>query len=215
MVGRPRSRDVDRRIERAALMLFAEGGRAAVSFEQVARRAGVSRTAIYRRWGTREELVAAALLAFRAESEAGLEDWAEKPLVEILALFVDRAAAALEDGFARDLLRQLVALGLDGGMITQTYLVEMFAPRREAFSAKIRQAQDEGQIDPGLDPELMQDLLAGALIQRLLLWGEMATDTNPRDYIEAVLAAAGFPRVRGRKPRGESTPPRLASDCGY
>src|SRR5690625_678579 len=131
MVGRPRVRDVDRRIERAALMLFAEGGRAAVSFDQVARRAGVSRTAIYRRWDTREELIAAALRAFRAESEAGLEDWADLPLEAILDLFVDRAAAALEDAFARDLLRQLVALGPDGGAITQTYLVEMFARSEE------------------------------------------------------------------------------------
>lgn len=198
MAGRPRSTDVDRRLERSALMLFAEGGRVAVSFDQVARRAGASRTAIYRRWDTREELIASALRAFRAESEAGLEDWTDRPLGVILDLFVDRASAALEDEFARDLLRQLVALGPDGGAITQTYLVEMFAPRREAFSAKIREAQDDGQIDPALDPELMQDLLAGALIHRLLLWGDMATDTDPRSHVNAVLSAIGFPRPPGR-----------------
>ncbi len=183
-------------------MLFADGGRAAVSFDQVARRAGASRTAIYRRWDTREALVASALRAFRAESETGLEDWADRPLEEVLDLFVERAAAALEDQFARDLLRQLVALGPDGGAITQTYLVEMFAPRRDAFSAKIREAQDDGQIDPALDPDLMQDLLAGALIHRLLLWGDLATDAAPKAYIEAVLEAAGFPRRPGHKTLG-------------
>ncbi len=163
-----------------------------MSFDQVARRAGASRTAIYRRWDTREELVASALLAFRAESEAGLEDWADGTLEEILDLFVARAATALEDEFARNLLRQLVALGPDGSAITQTYLVEMFAPRRGAFAARIREAQDDGQIDPALDPELMQDLLAGALIQRLLLWGDLAPDTDPKSYIEAVLETVGF-----------------------
>lgn len=198
MVGRPRSVEVDCRIQSAALTLFAEGGLAAVSFDQVARRAGVSRTTIYRRWDTRKRLVAAALQSFRADSEAGLEDWAERPLEEILELFVERAAAALQDAFARNLVRQLVALGPDGGQITQTYLVEMFVPRREAFSEKIREAQAHGQIDPCLDPELMQDLLAGALIQRLLVWGEVATETNPKSYVEAVLEAVGFSGLRDR-----------------
>lgn len=179
------------------MTLFAEGGRAAVSFDQVARRAGVSRTAIYRRWDTRDELVASALRALRATSEAGLEDWADRPLEVILDLFVERAAAVLEDAFARDLVRQLVALGSDGGAITQTYLVEMIAPRREAFSATIREAQSRGEIDPAHDPELMQDLLAGAVIHRLLLWGDVATDTDPKAYLDAVLEAIGFPRRSG------------------
>lgn len=65
------------------------------------------------------------------------------------------------------------------------------------FSEKIRQAQADGQIDPSLDPGLMQDLLAGALIQRLLIWGEVATDANPKAYVEAVLDAVGFSGLRG------------------
>src|SRR5699024_6128051 len=179
MAGRPRSPDVDRRLENAALELFAEGGLAAVSFDQVARRARTSRTAIYRRWEARAALVASALQALRATSEAGLEDWADRPLGAILDLFVERAAAALEDDFARDLVRQLVALGPDGGTVTQTYLTAMVAPRRAAFSARIREAQADGQIDPALDPELMQDLLSGAVIHRMLLWGDLAADTDP------------------------------------
>ncbi|WP_092106691.1 MULTISPECIES: hypothetical protein [Brevibacterium] len=41
-------------------------------------------------------------------------------------------------------------LGPEGGAITQAYLVGMFVPRREEFSAKIRGAQDDGHIDPGV-----------------------------------------------------------------
>ncbi|WP_139416045.1 TetR/AcrR family transcriptional regulator [Agromyces laixinhei] len=201
MTGRPRSTDVDRRLESAALMLFARGGLSAVSFDAVARQAGVSRTAIYRRWDTREALVAASLRAFRAAAESGLEDWTDRTLDAILDIFVDRAAAALDDAFARNLLRHLVALGPDGEAITHTYLAEMIVPRREAFSAKIREAQARGQIEPTRDPDLMQDLLAGALIQRLLLWGDLASGTDPRDYVEAVLEAVGFPRRPGSRAR--------------
>lgn len=38
-----------------------EGGLDGASFEQVARRAGVTRATIYRRWSSREALVARAL----------------------------------------------------------------------------------------------------------------------------------------------------------
>ncbi|APX32204.1 hypothetical protein BH708_05110 [Brachybacterium sp. P6-10-X1] len=164
----------------------------------MAKRAETSRTAIYRRWDTREALVASALRSFRADSEAGLEDWTNWPLLAILDQFVRRAAAALNDGFARDLIRQLVALGPDGDAITQTYLAEMFTPRRDAFSAKIREAQADGQIDRSLDPEIMQDLLAGALIHKMLLWGDHATNADPRAYVEAVLESIGFPSRRGQ-----------------
>ena len=46
----------------ATLAELAEGGYSALSLESVARRAGVHKTTLYRRWGTREELVLEAML---------------------------------------------------------------------------------------------------------------------------------------------------------
>jgi AcrR family transcriptional regulator len=69
--GRPRNPDVEPRVFEAALAVYAERGWYGFSFEAVCRRAGVGPAAIYRRWSSKSELLAAAILA------------AERPLPEL------------------------------------------------------------------------------------------------------------------------------------
>src|SRR5215472_13465077 len=59
--GRPRSPMVDQAILRAALQLFIEHGVAGASIEKIAKQAGVGKTSIYRRWSSREALLAQAI----------------------------------------------------------------------------------------------------------------------------------------------------------
>src|SRR5262252_9964938 len=63
--GRPRSPVVDQAILRAALELFVEHGVAGASIERIAKRAGVAKTSVYRRWSSREALLAQAIEVFR------------------------------------------------------------------------------------------------------------------------------------------------------
>ena len=63
--GRPRDPETDQAILRAALQLLTDRGYAGMSVEGVASRAGVGKTTIYRRYASKEELVAAALAALR------------------------------------------------------------------------------------------------------------------------------------------------------
>src|SRR5437870_5218075 len=62
--GRPRSPSADRAIAEATVELLASGGFASLKIERVAERAGVGKTTIYRRWPTKEQLVASALSEF-------------------------------------------------------------------------------------------------------------------------------------------------------
>ena len=64
--GRPRSAEADAAIERATLELLPEHGLRGLSMEEVARRAGVSKATLYRRFPSKKELVEAALRAIRA-----------------------------------------------------------------------------------------------------------------------------------------------------
>ncbi len=59
--GRPRSALARKSILDAALALFGEQGLEAMSVEGVAARAGVGKATIYRRWDSKEELVADAI----------------------------------------------------------------------------------------------------------------------------------------------------------
>ena len=61
--GRPRSEQVERAILRAAGDLLTEHGLAAMTIEDVAARAGVAKTSIYRRWSTKGTLALDAFLA--------------------------------------------------------------------------------------------------------------------------------------------------------
>src|SRR6266699_2304041 len=66
--GRPRSQEADRAILTAAVDLLAERGLAAMSIEEVAARAGVGKTTIYRRWPSKGLLALDAFVtSFREE----------------------------------------------------------------------------------------------------------------------------------------------------
>src|SRR5579859_5510363 len=153
----------------AALTLFAEGGLAAVNFDEVARRASVSRAALYRRWATREALIVSALSAYRLRAEAGLEDWSSRPLQEVLGLFVEQTVAAFKNDFVRKLMRAFYSLSEQESEVRRIYWSSIIGPRRRAFSNMIIASQKRGEIDPSLDPNVMQDVLAGTLSYRFLL----------------------------------------------
>ena len=63
-MGRPRDKDVDRRILTAAIELFVRAGWQDFAIEEVARRAGVGKASIYLRWSDKEALLRDALLTF-------------------------------------------------------------------------------------------------------------------------------------------------------
>ncbi|NUU22630.1 MAG: TetR/AcrR family transcriptional regulator, partial [Streptomycetaceae bacterium] len=64
--GRPRDPQIDDAILTAVRDLLAEDGYAKLSFETVARRAGVTRPTIYRRWSSKAQLVHEAVFPARA-----------------------------------------------------------------------------------------------------------------------------------------------------
>src|SRR6185312_7765177 len=166
--GRPRSPNVDAAILDAALALFVEGGIGAVSFEQIAKRSGVSRTAIYRRWSSNEEVVARALGRLREQAEATFADWAQRPISEVLDWYVENVPRQMLNPFYRSLSRSVLALG-DTSKVKTIYAQTVLRPRREAFSNMIRRARSVGALPDGLDPELIQDMLSGALLHQIPL----------------------------------------------
>jgi AcrR family transcriptional regulator len=62
-LGRPRDPAVEQRVFVAAVALYDEEGWSGFTFDAVAARAKVGKSAIYRRWGTKEELLSDALVA--------------------------------------------------------------------------------------------------------------------------------------------------------
>src|SRR5260370_16007651 len=67
--GRPRSQEADRAILTATVELLAERGLTAMSIEEVAARAGVGKTTIYRRWPSKGLLALDAFVASFREQQ--------------------------------------------------------------------------------------------------------------------------------------------------
>src|SRR5260370_41345476 len=85
--GRPRKPATDQAILQAAVELFIQSGSEGVNVEQIAARAGVARTTVYRRWSSKEALLAQAIAAARGEAdeEAAAESDARRDLPDRLA----------------------------------------------------------------------------------------------------------------------------------
>jgi len=190
-IGRPRSPNVDAAILDAALALFVERGLGGVSFEQIAKRSGVSRTAIYRRWGSKEEVVARALGRLREQAEETFADWAERPISEVMAWFVENVPRQMLNPYYRSLSRSVLALD-DSSELKAIYLETVLRPRRDAFSKMIRRARATGTLPDGLDPDLVQDMLSGALLHQILLEPAGQTEEQLRGYIVRLLGGLGL-----------------------
>jgi AcrR family transcriptional regulator len=108
--GRPRDPDVTARVLGTALEVFAETGLEGLTMEELARRSTVPKSTIYRRWPSKSDLLADALLV-ALERDAALTSTASarRDLVELLA----REARFLGTAAGR-LLLQLVAQSLGG-----------------------------------------------------------------------------------------------------
>jgi len=189
--GRPRDDAVDDAILGTALALFREGGLANATFERIARESGVGRSSIYRRWQDRDAIIYAALVRLREAADAGLPDWQDRPLTEILATFERQLVEVALQPDSLALLRQIVALGSEGAAIKRLYWQEIVLPRRKALTKIITAARVRGELPPGPDPDLIQDQLSGALIYRLLL-AETPKPAALRSYVRALLEASGL-----------------------
>jgi AcrR family transcriptional regulator len=185
---------VHRAILQAAFELFVERGLAGASIEEIAKRAAVARTSIYRRWSSRDVLLAEAIEAarnkFAPEHSADLIGRASPSEFVHLLLGIGELMKQPE---VRRLVARLVGTIPDNPHLVQIYRETYFAPRRHALLAALQRAQAAGMLSPDADIEVLADMLAGALMHRLLFElgpGEAIEDV--RVYVLRLLKELGF-----------------------
>jgi AcrR family transcriptional regulator len=182
--GRPRNEQADAAILGAALHLFVEGGAGAVSIEQVARKAAVTRATVYRRFTDRTHLLIAAV-------EAAYGNPSPAPEIHDLDHLLRGWADAIADPGRRRLLRRLYAAIDDVPQLAQSYRSMYGDTRDEARRAVFEQARDQGLLPPDTDVEVLLDVLTGAVWQHLATRPDSTTATEAEQYLRAVLHQAG------------------------
>jgi AcrR family transcriptional regulator len=190
--GRPRSSVVDQAIMRSALELFIEHGVAGASIERIAKRAGVAKTSIYRRWPTREALLAQAIEVFR-NSTGFTIDLLERTAPNDFAKLLISACEMIARPEIRKLVARLIGSFPDHPKLLEVYLETYFLPRRSAFVRALKRLQSAGLLAQDADVETLADMLIGALVYRLLLSlrGEHSL-SELRGHVRRLLRQTGF-----------------------
>ncbi|WP_158102583.1 TetR/AcrR family transcriptional regulator [Lentzea kentuckyensis] len=181
--GRPRDPEADNAILTAAFELFLERGLDGTSIEQVARRAGVTRATVYRRFATKEDLLLSVMELARDVPELEPGRMAAASAEEIISGY----AEMMSSSHAIRLLRRIIGASADHFGLMQRYWELFIAPRRVAMQEAMRPG-----FPPGTDLELVMDMLGGAFFYRALTRPELATRSSLEEFLFAVLRQAGY-----------------------
>jgi AcrR family transcriptional regulator len=190
--GRPRSAEADAAILGAALDLLLESGVEATSIEQVARRAGVTRATVYRRFPDKTQLLIATM-------EAAYGNPPASPEIRDVEHLLTGWAHALADPRQRRLLRRLYG-AIDGLPELATAYRNRFGEHRDhARRHVLEQARDRGQLPLDTDPAVLLDLLTGAVWQHLASRPDTSAADDVERFLRAVLHQAGYRPERGER----------------
>jgi len=192
--GRPRSKEADAAILGAALELLIERGAEATSIEQVARRAGVTRATVYRRFPDKTRLLIATV-------EAAYGNPPQSPEIRDVEQLVAGWVLVLTDPRQRRLLRRLYGAIEGNPELARAYHDQFGQHRDQARRDVLERARDRGQLPAGSDPDILLDVLTGAVWQHLAVRPDTSTAGEVEQFLRAVFHQIGYrPDVDRRQP---------------
>ena len=170
----------------AASELLTEVGYDKMRVEDVAARAGVHKTTVYRRWPTKAELTADATALHSAEA-VPIPDTGT--LAEDLRLLAREVVANIGSQGGSRQSRSIAAAAATSEELATA--MHGFWAHRLALSAKVvERAMERGELPPNADANLIIETVIGPLWLRLLLTGEPITNELADDVVELVLDGA-------------------------
>jgi AcrR family transcriptional regulator len=186
--GRPRDTAVDQRVLDVAWNLLLTRGYAGLNVDEVAERAAVAKTTLYRRWPTKDHLAIAVvtrMIPFALVPDTGdlcrdLTDFA----VSIASSLHQYRTTGGSDGVSSGLAGELVAAAArhpDIGDLIRT----LHARRHTLALARLQRATEREELRPDIDHAILIDQISGPMYYRALITGA-ATD---RRYAERLVSA--------------------------
>ncbi|MFN8183375.1 MAG: TetR/AcrR family transcriptional regulator [Candidatus Nanopelagicales bacterium] len=189
-VGRPRDPRVDEALTTHLVDLLTERGPDGFSVDELADRCGVGKAAIYRRYRSREELVAAG---FEAANQS-MPDVSDLPVREALVRLLEWVSGAHAAGMTPTWLvamQQMPAL-------REKYMTQVVEPRRDALRAVVARGQRDGH----LRVDIPTDVIVTTLSAPAVLVGMHRARGYPRgevgieDVVDLILTGLLSPEAR-------------------
>lgn len=145
---------------------LAEVGYGRLSIEAVARRAGVGKTAVYRRWSSKLEMVLEIVSGVAGRS-LPLPDTGT--LVGDLEMLLMIMAHFLQHPLASQIIPDLLAEAARNPGIEQILHDALLSNQRDIGALVIGRAVERGELPPGADPDTAVEMIVGPLYWRLAI----------------------------------------------
>ncbi|MEV5322039.1 TetR/AcrR family transcriptional regulator [Streptomyces sp. NPDC052687] len=175
--------DVTEAIRAAVFEELAAVGYARMSIEGIARRAGVGKTAVYRRWRSKLHLVLDVVSALAVQ---GLPAPDTGSLESDLRLLYEVTSRALRHPVASQIIPDLQAEAARSPEIAEA-MQKALRDGQEGVALKIvGAAQRRGEVRAGVDQELALDLISGPLYWRSVV---IRSPKLPKGYLASLSTA--------------------------
>jgi AcrR family transcriptional regulator len=168
--GRPRDPRIDGDVLTATRELLVEIGYARLSFELVAKRAGISRPTIYRRWPSKMHLVHAAVFPDPDSSlVADTGDFAAD-----LRTMIRRTLRSYARPEAQGAIPGLLSDLHDDPQLRSAVIDRLENQVRVHLAGVVAGAVARGEASPDVDADALLDTIAGALFHRVVARQELS-----------------------------------------
>lgn len=190
--GRPRDPEIDTAILDATLSVLDAVGYGRLTISEVARRAGTTTPAIYRRWPTSRELVLSAIARRLGGVSVPDTGCTLCDLNEAIALFVTTL-----ERMPPDVLGPLLAECAHDAGLRAAFMTTLFEPPRAAVALMLDRAEARGDLRRDIDRELTVDLLASLVHYRAMFGHAPTRASDIERVVEALLQgiAVDYPRL--------------------
>lgn len=195
--GRPRDPEIERAVLRATRNRLATTGFARLTIGDVAADAGVSRPAVYRRWATKEALVAAALDSSSQERQSRVTalDLAKLAPRTAVTEAVKRLYDRSEDGPGIRVVAKVLAEADQTPELVDVLREHALRPRRDLFLETLRALQARQALRADLDLDVVTDMCLGGFLASYLVAGQGEEDA--KDGLATRMVDALWPYLQG------------------
>lgn len=182
--GRPRDEKLDDQITSAALEVLAVSGFERFAVEEVALRAGVAKTTIYRRFPCRNDLISGALLRLNDELPPTPEPG---PVRERLVQVLGALRLTTPTSLRGRILMQAVQSG--DPQLSEWVQEKVIAPRRTVIRTIVDEGIAAGELRPDVDASAVLPVLLGPILF-LSMWSDTSATRgiSVESVVDTVLA---------------------------
>lgn len=183
-VGRPRDPRIDDAILDATTALLADVGPSGLTVDDVARAAGCGKAAIYRRWGTKNDLIVSAVERFYRAPEVPDTGVLRDDLLTAARHYSGRDARA-----SRVLANLLLETTRDPELRAVAYR-SIGGPPVAVLTSVIERAAARGEIAEGAPIDLIIAIMPAIAFRNVVSAGRTLSEAEVLDLVDGILLPA-------------------------